>query len=285
MTARNDGLWIYENTNNGFKPRKLGLPLAGNTTPLSIALGDINDDGYVDLYISGYIKIEQVEGQTVFTRPYGGYSHLFLNQGDNTWRDVSQEAGIWRQHNSFTALFVDTDNDGDSDLVIAQDTGVIETYRNDGGFPLVRTENPSVSSYPMGLGAGDYNGDGLIDIFASNVGHTMPGALLRGDLEKDAPFNPEYYLLKNNGSSFADTAKSSGLHRLGFGWGSVIQDMDLDGKPDLLAAQNKAVFLSGCLRVYHWHRLDQSACLSRFNGARNFCGAKSGSVANDICSP
>lgn len=236
--ARNDGVWLYENSNSKFVPQKLDLPFADNTTPLSIALGDINNDGYVDLYISGYIKVELVEGQTVFTRPYGGYSHLFLNNGDNSWRDVSREAGIWRQHNTFTAVFADTDNDGDSDLVIAQDTGVIETYRNDGNFPLLRTENPSVSSYPMGLGTGDINSDGLIDIFASNVGHTMPGGLLRGDLDKDAPFNPEYYLLKNTGNGFSDIAKSAGLHRIGFGWGSVIQDMDLDGQPDLLAAQN-----------------------------------------------
>ncbi len=240
IVARSDGIWLYDNMNGEFKPRKLNLPLADNTTPLSIALGDINQDGMVDLYISGYIKVEDVEGQTVFTRPYGGYSHLFLNNGDNTWRDVSREAGVWRQHNTFTAVFADTDNDGDSDLVIAQDTGVIETYRNDGAFPLVKTNNPSVNSYPMGLGVGDYNGDGLIDIFASNVGHTMPAGLLRGDLSKDAPFNTEYYLLKNTGDGFEGAAKTAGLHRLGFGWGSVIQDMDLDGKPDLLAAQNYA---------------------------------------------
>ena len=238
FAARNDGIWLYENIANAFEPRKLDLPLAENTTPLSIALGDVNNDGFVDLFISGYIKIEQVEGQTVFTRPYGGYSHLFLNNGDNTWRDMTREAGLWRQHNTFTAVFADIDNDMKVDLITAQDTGVIETFRNRGDGTFTAVNNPSVSSYPMGLGVGDYNNDGFIDIFASNVGHTLPGKLLRGDLADDAPFNTEYYLLKNEAGQFMDVAEKAGLNRLGFGWGSVIQDMDLDGKADLLAAQN-----------------------------------------------
>jgi len=240
FTVHTDSIRYHENWGSTFKSRKLDLALAENTTPLSIALGDPNNDGWVDLYISGYIKIDKVEGETIFSNGYGGYSYLFLNRGDNTWRDASQEAGVWRQHNTFTAVFADTDNDSDSDLIIAQDTGVIETYRNDGTASFTQTPNPSVSSYPMGLGIGDYNGDGFIDVFASNVGHTLPGGLLRGDLADDAPFNTEYYLLKNTGGGFTDMAGAAGLNRLGFGWGTVIQDMDLDGKPDLLAAQNYA---------------------------------------------
>jgi len=240
FTAHTHSVWYHENTGTGFKSRKLDFDLAENTTPLSIALGDPNNDGKADLYISGYIKIDKVEGETIFSDGYGGYSYLFLNEGNNTWRDASQETGIWRQHNTFTAVFADTDNDSDSDLIIAQDTGLIETYKNNGTASFTSTPNPSVSSYPMGLGVGDYNNDGYIDVFASNVGHTLPSKLLRGDLADDAPFNTEYYLLKNQAGRFTDVADIAGLNRLGFGWGSVIQDMDLDGKPDLLAAQNYA---------------------------------------------
>jgi len=237
FTAHTHSVWYHENIGSSFESRPLPFLLADNTTPLSIALGDPNNDGKADLYISGYIKISKVEGETIFSDGYGAYSYLFLNNGDNSWRDASQETGIWRQHNTFTAVFADTDNDSDSDLIIAQDTGLIETYDNvDGTF--TRTDNPSVNSYPMGIGVGDYNNDGFIDIFASNVGHTLPGKLLRGDLKNDAPFNTEYYLFKNTNGTFTDVAQSTGLNRLGFGWGTVIQDMDLDGKPDLLAAQN-----------------------------------------------
>jgi len=241
FTARSDGVWLHENTGGQFASQKLDLDIADNTTPLSIALGDYNADGWMDFYVSGYIKIENVEGQTVFTRPYGGYSYLFENNGDNSWRDVSREAGIWRQHNTFTAVFADIDNDNDSDLVIAQDTGHVEMYENTGSLPFKPIKNPSVNSYPMGVAAGDYNNDGLIDFFFSNVGHTLPATLLRGDLPKDAPFNTDYMLFRNNGDlSFTDTAQETETARLGFGWGTVAADIDLDGWTDLLAAQNYA---------------------------------------------
>ncbi len=243
FVARESGVWLHMNVGNGFTSQNLNLPLADNTTPLSIALGDVNKDGAVDLYISGYLKNELVEGQTIFTQDYGGYSHLFINRGDNSWRDVSEEAGVWRQHNTFTAMFVDIDNDMDSDLVIAQDTGVVETYDNTGVFPMRRTENPSVNSYPMGIAAGDYDNDGFIDFYFSNVGHTLPEKLLRGDLGEDAPFNASYMLLQNQrGAGFTDVAQSTRTARIGFGWGVVFADMNLDGREDLLAAQNYARF-------------------------------------------
>ena len=243
FVARESGVWLFMNTGGDFTGVNLNLPLADNTTPLSIALGDVNEDGAVDLYVAGYLKNELVEGQTIFTRPYGGYSHLFINNGDNTWRDVSHEAGVWRQHNTFTAMFVDMDNDADSDLIIAQDTGVVEAYENTGEFPFRKVETPTVNSYPMGIGAGDYNNDGLMDFYFSNVGHTLPEALLRGDLPEDAPFNPDYMLFKNNGGfEFSDVAKETRTARIGFGWGVVFADMNLDGREDLLAAQNYARF-------------------------------------------
>ncbi|PHR93790.1 MAG: hypothetical protein COA69_03945 [Robiginitomaculum sp.] len=240
FTVGESGVWLHLNTgHNTFESRRLEFGMAENTTPLSVALGDVNKDGWVDLYISGYIKNELVEGQTIFTKPYGGYSYLLLNAGDNTWHDVSKEAGVWRQHNTFTAVFADLDNDLDSDLIIAQDTGVIEMYENTGTFPMKPIPSPTVSSYPMGLAVGDYDNDGLVDIYASNVGHTLPAKMLRGDLAKDAPFNTDYILLHNEGGlKFTDTAREAEIARLGFGWGTVFTDLNLDGYADILTAQN-----------------------------------------------
>lgn len=243
FTARESGVWLHMNRGHGFDSRNLDLPIDDNTTPLSIALGDVNKDGRVDFYVSGYIRNDLVEGQSIFTRPYGGYSYLFVNDGDNAWRDATKEAGLWRQHNTFTAVFVDLDNDLDSDLVIAQDTGVVEMYENTGAFPMRPIENPSVYSYPMGIAAGDYDNDGLIDLYFSNVGHTLPANVLRGDLTDDAPFHPDFMMFHNDGGlKFSDRSKGTRTARLGFGWGAAFADLDLDGREDLLIAQNYAKF-------------------------------------------
>lgn len=243
FTARESGVWFHENQMGQFDSVNLNLPLANNTTPLSIGFGDINQDGLADMYVAGYIKIELVEGETIFSDNYGGYSYLFLNEGNGTWRDISKEAGIWRQHNTFLGVFADLDNDNDSDLVIAQDTGRVEMYANNGDMTFTAIENPSVYSYPMGVAVGDYDNDGLVDLYFSNVGYTLPPAILRGDLKKDDPFNPAYMLFRNDGGlKFSDTAEEMNAARYGFGWGTVMADMNLDGREDLLAAQNYARF-------------------------------------------
>ena len=247
FTARESGVWLHTNTGNGFTSQALNLPLATNTAPLSISFADLNKDGLPDMYVAGYIKISLVEGETIFSDNYGGYSYLFLNEGIeggvSNWRDISKSAGVFRQHNTFLGVFTDLDNDLDSDLVIAQDTGVVEMYENNGDLTFTPIANPSVYSYPMGVAVGDYDNNGLMDLYFSNVGYTLPPALLRGDLAKDDPFNPAYMLFRNDGDlKFTDTAAEQSAARLGFGWGTVFADMNLDGREDLLAAQNYARF-------------------------------------------
>ncbi|MEP3890343.1 MAG: FG-GAP-like repeat-containing protein [Hellea sp.] len=243
FTARESGIWFHENTNGQFGSVKLPLNLADNTTPLSIGFGDINKDGLADMYIAGYIKIGLVQGETIFSDNYGGFSYLFLNEGEGNWRDISKDAGVWRQHNTFLGVFADLDNDKDSDLIIAQDTGRVEMYSNNGDMTFSPIENPSVYSYPMGVAVGDYDNDGLVDLYFSNVGYTLPPAILRGDLKKDDPFNPSYMLFHNDGGlKFSDTSEAMNAAKYGFGWGTVMADMNLDGREDMLAAQNYARF-------------------------------------------
>ena len=243
LAARESGVWYHENNGDGFTSKNLNLPLAENTTPLSIGLADINQDGLADMYVAGYIKIDRIEGETNFSNTYGGFSHLFLNEGGGNWRDISKESGVFRQHNTFLGLFADLDNDLDSDLIIAQDTGKVEMYSNNGDSTFKPITNPSDFSYPMGVAAGDYDNDGLIDLYFSNVGYTLPPALLRGNLTKDDVFNPAYMLFHNKGNlGFEDTAVDMNAARYGFGWGTVFADMNMDGREDLLAAQNYARF-------------------------------------------
>ena len=120
---------------------------------------------------------------------------------------------------------------------------MVETWENTGIPPLQRITNPSQKSYPMGIAASDLTGNGYIDLYFSNVGHTLPKALLRGDLPKETPFNPLYMLFENAGGlSFTDTAKPKKAARIGFGWGTVAADLNMDGWDDLIIAQNYAKF-------------------------------------------
>ena len=244
LLARESGLWRVNLESGGTAVQiPLDLPLQENTVPLSIALTDLNGDGLADMYVSGYIRNDLVEGQTVFKKPYGGYSHLFVSNETGGWDDVTRAAGLWRQHNTFSAMFADIDNDGDADLVVAQDTGHVEMYLNGGDLRFTPLETPAAYSYPMGIAAGDIDGNGLIDFYFSNVGHTLPSAILRGDLEDTDVLNTNWILLINEGGgTFTDRAEAHGLAKLGFGWGAVFADMDLDGRLDMMAAQNYARF-------------------------------------------
>ncbi len=275
FTARESGVWFHENLGGSFGSEKLPLNLADNTTPLSIAFADLNQDGLADMYVAGYIKIERVEGETIFADGYGGYSHLYLNAGPDGWRDISKSAGVWRQHNTFVGVFADLDNDADSDLVIAQDTGKVEMYENKGDLTFAPIENPSVYSYPMGVAIGDYNNDGLLDAYFSNVGYTLPPAILRGDLKKEDVFNPSYMLFRNDGGlTFTDTADAMNAAKYGFGWGTVFADMNLDGREDLLAAQNYARFPANDLLQHYPGKIlqnygDRFQPVEKVSGAEN----------------
>ena len=260
FVARESGIWLYESRPGGYGARFLGPMPQKNTVPLSIALGDVNGDNLVDFYASGYIRNDLVEGTTIFNKPYGGTSALFVNNGDNSWRDATQAAGLYRQHNTFSAVFVDLDNDLASDLVIAQDTGHVEMYAGDGAGHFTPIANPSVYSYPMGVAAGDYDNDGLMDLYFSNVGHTMPEPLVRGDLRKEQKFNADYMLFHNDGGlHFTDTARATHAARYGFGWGVVFADINLDGREDMLAAQNYARFAAFMATTYPGKILQQYA--------------------------
>lgn len=275
FTARESGIWWHENRGESFVSNKLDIGFADNTTPLSIGFGDINKDGLADMYIAGYIKIDQVEGETIFSEGYGGYSYLLLNEGDGRWRDISKDAGVWRQHNTFVGVFADLDNDMDSDLIVAQDTGKVEMYSNNGDLTFSPISNPSDYSYPMGVAVGDYDNDGLIDLYFSNVGYTLPPALLKGDLKEDDVFNPSYMLFHNDGAlKFSDRADEMNAARYGFGWGTVFADMNLDGREDILAAQNYARFPANELLEHYPGKIlqnygDKFQPVEKVSGAEN----------------
>ncbi len=239
LVARDSGLYLYLNKSDGFEGAKIEFPLDEKSMPLSVAFGDINKDGAVDLFVSNYIRPEYVEGETIFNQVYGGISNLLLNNGDNTFTDITQVSGVYEQHNTFTAVFADLDNDSFSDLVIAQDTGFVRIYKNNGDTTFERIELPVTYSYPMGIAVSDFDNNGYLDFYFSNVGNTLPDFLVRGDLTKEQELNKDYILLKNLGDfNFEDVASELNAADYGFGWGLISFDFNNDTRADYLITQN-----------------------------------------------
>lgn len=254
VLAREDDVYIAFNNNGRFEETKLNLPFNEVSAPLTVALGDIDKDGYVDMYIGAYIRNEFVAGQTGFNDPdYGASSLLFLNNGDNTFTDITATAGMTYIHNTFQGNFIDLDLDNDVDLVVSHDTGQVRTWRNDtvvsatgaGAESIVFTNMPNPSSdeygYPMGNAIGDYNNDGYVDLAFSNVGNLGPlfNRVVRGDLNGDQVFNGDILLFRNDGNfSFTDAATDVNLSDYEFSWGMLFEDLNADGRQDLVMSQN-----------------------------------------------
>ena len=91
----------------------------------------------------------------------------------------------------------------------------------------------------MGVAAGDIDADGDQDLFFTNVGDSFPGFVVNGDRRDDQPARNGWLLLRNEGGMrFTDVTREAGLAGYGFAWGAAFQDMNLDGRLDLLVSQN-----------------------------------------------
>ena len=245
LVARQSGVWLYTNNRGVFSSQRLELDLDEQTVPLSVAVADLNRDGLYDMYVSGYIARKYVEGETIFNKEYGGVSALFLNQGDNQFDNITKKSGLYHQHNTFQGIFIDVDNDGLEDLVVAHDTGTVKTWKNKGNLQFEDIDNPTSHyfSYPMGIAVSDYNNDGLPDFFFSNVGSTTPNALVRGDLRDDQILNKKWIMFENKGNfSFYDVADQVSLADYEFSWGAIFEDFNLDGRDDLVVSENYVGF-------------------------------------------
>jgi enediyne biosynthesis protein E4 len=203
---------------------------------MGVAVGDYDNDGYPDIYVTNY-----------------GKNILYHNNGNGTFTDVTEKAGVAAGGWSASAGFFDYDNDGKLDLFVTRymlwDTttskdcgGNYHTYcppeefpattnilyhnNGDGTFTDVSGRAGIASNKGRGLGVAfaDYDGDGYTDIYVANDGM-------------------QQYLFHNNGNgTFSERALASGAglsedgRRLS-GMGVVFQDYDNDQKPDVIVTE------------------------------------------------
>ncbi len=277
LVTRPDGVWLYENDGGMFAGVKLTTPMESDTTPLSVAVADLNNDGHFDMYVSGYINNDLVEGLNVFREGYGGTSALLINNGDNrNFTNETEARGLLYKHNTFQSAFIDFEKDGDLDLVVAHDTGKIKTWINDGGnFTDLPNPNSGLYSYPMGIAIGDYDNNGFVDFMFTNVGSTPPHFMVKGDLTEDQQHHWKWILFNNKGGTFEDAAETAKVADYEFGWGLVFEDLNLDGREDLVAAQN---FVSAPFHKVPFMRLPGRLFIQTKNNEFAEMGAEAGVV-------
>lgn len=205
---------------------------------------DYDRDGYLDLFVANYIDFDiktaplpeaaacAYKGIPVACGPpglQGGKNILYHNNGDGTFRDVSEKSGIRETIGTYALSLsvADLDNDGWPDIYVANDSTASTFYQNqkDGTFKDVAIES-GVAYSPdgkpqagMGVSIADFNRDGLLDIVKTNFA---------GDTDS-------LYVNLGNGN-FDDHTYLSGLgvNTRFLGWGVGFFDMDNDGWPDLL---------------------------------------------------
>ena len=211
------------------------------------AVGDVNGDGLPDLFLAGYADLQNpVEGTSLgFPNTYFGVRDLlFLNQGPGagervTFREVGADAGleVVGFEYGLGAVFSDLDRDGDLDLYVANDTKPNRLYDNVPwpggagadpagiGFRFEELAAKAGAADPnagMGVAEGDFNDDGLPDLFVTNGRGQVHAAYLG---QASEVVNP----------SFADVRSDLGLRLTGsVGWGVSWGDLDLDTDLDLL---------------------------------------------------
>ena len=202
---------------------------------------DYDGDGRLDLFVCSFVRYDQSLSRLCFDhlrkRTYYCLptlfdptpSHLFRNDGNGRFTDVSRESGIaGHPGKAFGVVATDVNNDGHLDLFVANDT-VADflfvnqgngTFREMGLWAGVAFDDGGKPRSGMGVDATDYDSDGLQDLFVSNIDHEV------------------FSLYRNQGDlTFTDEAADVGkLTWLLSGWGLRFFDADNDGDDDLFLA-------------------------------------------------
>jgi hypothetical protein len=239
IVARDDGLYQYLNQEGKFTEEKIPLALPNDSVPFGVAASDIDHDGDADLYISVFVKSAKFRSGVFNDPKHAKRNILLLNNGDSSFTDITQSSGTAGKQNTFLSVFSDLNNDGWQDLILAQNTGEVEIFRNNKNRTFTLVPSTSDFGFWMGLAVGDIDKDGDQDLFFSNIGNTVPTFLTTGDIADNQRHTQEWLLLRNDGEfNFSDVSKEYNLTGEGFAWGAVFEDLNLDGHLDLLVAQN-----------------------------------------------
>jgi tetratricopeptide (TPR) repeat protein len=247
-----DRIYLFHNDGDGTfadVSHKLGLD-RDRKFWAGVSWGDYNRDGYLDLYVCGYVTYKRNEQNAATSSTQFGLevpftlnpasfeperNLLFRNNGDGTFTEVAKELGVDNpEGRSLSALWHDFDGDGWPDLYVANDISENKLYLNRHGRFVDAGRSAWVEEYrgSMGLAAGDFDRDGDDDLFISHwiaQGYALYQSLL----------SEQKGMVNGSDLHFTDVAANMGIGQPSLqriGWGTSFVDFDSDGWPDLIVA-------------------------------------------------
>lgn len=247
------GLQLFHNQGDGtFEQVREHAGMMDDLWSTSAAWADFNGDNLLDLYIDHYVNWSFAPGHNPeCPGPQAGQQEIcsprkfdplpdvvYYSNGDGTFRDATSEFGLITTGECGKGLGVvaaDIDLDGDVDVYVANDTVDNFLYLNDGhgAFQEVGLLNGVARDFggkaegSMGVDVGDYDGDGLPDIWVANF-------------EEES-----FSLYRNDGDAqFVHVSQGTGITALGHlyvGFGTVCVDVDRDGDEDFLVSNGHVI--------------------------------------------
>jgi hypothetical protein len=208
-----------------------------------VAIFDYNNDGKPDIYfVNGAQQPDLVKSGPAF------YNRLYRNNGDGSFTDITERAGVRGEGFAVGVAVADYDNDGWEDIFIAGvNRNILYRNRGDGTFEDVTTSAGlgarKNERKPWSVAAGwfDYDNDGRLDLFVVNYCDWNPQTEHACSIGKARTYcHPKYYdglpnsLYHNNGDgTFTDVSVTSGIARhIGKGMAVSFLDFDADGRLD-----------------------------------------------------
>lgn len=195
------------------------------------AVLDVDGDGAMEIFVSGS----------------KGQPNALLSWRDGKLVDGAEQAGLSADEASFGATSIDMDNDGDTDLLVAQHDGVWLYSNNNGRFSGAKLAIPQPTrSFPLNVAVTDLNRDGLPDLYVSNF--VAPDLFVPATFNDPEHAKPNVMLLNLGGGRFEDITEQTGTAGVQNTFHATFVDLDGNGHQDLVLANN-----TGPIQIFENH--------------------------------